>query len=67
VTYKELWKELTELAEREGIDFSRYANHRSFTRRMPNIRSNLESFYVITDVTRRGGRVVHTFRAKEGE
>ena len=68
VTYKELWGELKELAEREGIDFRNYENNqRGFARRMPNIRSNLEAFFDINDIPRGGHRVVHTFRRKQGE
>jgi hypothetical protein len=68
VTYKELWAELKKIAENEGIDFQEYANNaRSFARRMPNIRSNLDEFFDITDIQKGGRRVVHSFRPKEGD
>ncbi len=67
-TYKELWNELKDVAEQEGIDFREYQNNsRGFVRRMPNIRSNLEEFFEIRSFSK-GGRVTkHTFKLKGGE
>jgi hypothetical protein len=68
VTYKDLWAELKTVADHEGIDFHEYeTNARAFVRRMPNIRSNLEEFFEITDIARGSRKVYHTFRLREGE
>ena len=68
VTYKELWEELKQVAEKEAIDFREFAeNARGFCRRIANIRSNLEEFFDITDTSKRGRTVLHAFRPKEGE
>jgi hypothetical protein len=63
IEYRDLYQELKEIAEDLGEKFL-YKNHRSFSQKLSNIRSNLESFFDIKERSIGGHRKLYAYSLK---
>ncbi len=64
-SYKDLHKELIQIAKLEEIPFPYQDNQRGFSQKMATLRSNLESIYHIEEKSIRHGQKAFRFRLKE--
>lgn len=63
VEHRDLYQELKKIAEDAGEKFL-YKNHRSFSQKLSNIRSNLESFFLIEEKSIGGHRKQYCYSIK---
>ena len=65
VTNTDLCRDLTELAENAGGQFPYKDKPRAFAQRMSHLRSNLETFFTVTERPGGGHKTLYTFRPKQ--
>jgi hypothetical protein len=67
VTNKDLWAELTEVAEKTKVEFPYKGRDRAFAQRMSQLRSNLKEYFIITERPAGGHTTLFTFTLKQEE